>query len=355
MKAAVYYGREDIRVEDVPEPVVRPGTVKVAVSWCGICGSDLHEFESGPAFAPRPGAPHPLTGETLPIILGHEFAGHVVEIGESVHGFAVGDRVSVEPLLYCGACNECRRGDKHLCRKRGAHGVSGGGGGMSERTVVPAHMLHKLPDGMSDEMGALIEPLAVGFHAVRSSGFVPGDTALVTGAGPIGLAALLALRASGARTLIVSEISAARQEFARRQGAFVVDPTTDDVRARVAELTGKVGVDFAFEAAGVPPSLATAISATRPAGTVVNLAVWKTSIELDPNKVFLSEQRLTGSSCYCGQDFPAVIAMVADGRIAAEDLVTAHVELADVVTGGFEELLAHRDEHVKILVGPGTS
>ncbi len=352
MRAALYYGQNDVRVEDVPEPAVAPGTVKIAVSLCGICGSDLHEFAAGPIFIPHGDAPHPLTGETMPVVIGHEFSGRVVEVGDGVTKVSVGDRVCVEPVLHCGTCPECTRGQFQLCRKLGFHGLSGGGGGMSERTVVPAYMVHRLPDAVTDEMGALVEPLSVGFHAVRSSDFQPGSSAFVTGAGPIGIAVLLALRASGARTIVVSESLAARQALARKHGAVVVDPTTGDPAAKVADLTDGVGADFAFDTAGVAASLAAAMQATRPAGTVVNVAVWEKPIEFHPNTLVLSEQRLTGSICYTGPDFPTVIAMLADGRIPAGDLVTARIDLADVVTKGFEELLDHRDRHVKILVSP---
>lgn len=210
MKALLFYGQKDVRVQEVPEPRVRPGSVKVKVEWCGICGTDLHEYLGGPIFVPAPGNPHPLTGETLPVILGHEFAGQVVEVGEGVTRVQVGDRVAVEPILCCGECPECRRGLYNLCRKVGFHGLSGGGGGFSEFTVVPESMAHRLPDGMSTEEGALVEPVAVGFHAVRKARFAPGQTAIVFGAGPIGLVTVQCLRAAGASQVAVVELAAAR-------------------------------------------------------------------------------------------------------------------------------------------------
>ena len=167
MKAAVFHGQRDLRVDDVPEPETRPGGAKIEVSWCGICGSDLHEYTAGPIFVPPSGSPHPLTGEEMPMVLGHEFGGRVVEVGEGVSRVEVGDRGAVEPIYYCGECPECRRGMYNLCRKLGFYGLSGGGGGFSEFAVVPEHMAHKLPEELSDEDGALVEPVAVGLHAVR--------------------------------------------------------------------------------------------------------------------------------------------------------------------------------------------
>jgi threonine dehydrogenase-like Zn-dependent dehydrogenase len=144
MRAAVYHGQRQISVEDVPEPRVQPGTVKVAVDWCGICGTDLHEYLEGPIFVPPADSPHPITGESLPLTMGHEFAGRVSEVGEGVRGFGEGDPVAVEPVINCGQCPECRRGDHHLCRKLGFVGLSGWGGGFSEFVVVPERLAYPL-------------------------------------------------------------------------------------------------------------------------------------------------------------------------------------------------------------------
>jgi (R,R)-butanediol dehydrogenase / meso-butanediol dehydrogenase / diacetyl reductase len=183
MKAAVFHGQRDLRVDDVQELEIRPGSVKIEVGWCGICGSDLHEYLAGPIFAPPSGSPHPLTGEEMPIVLGHEFGGRVVEVGDGVTRAEVGDRVAIEPIWYCGECPECRRGVYNLCRQLGFFGLSGGGGGFSEFAVVPEYMAHRLPEELSDEESALVEPVAVGLHAVRQAEFTPGQSAIVFGAG----------------------------------------------------------------------------------------------------------------------------------------------------------------------------
>jgi (R,R)-butanediol dehydrogenase / meso-butanediol dehydrogenase / diacetyl reductase len=182
MKAARFHAREDVRIDDLPEPETREGAVKIKVDWCGICGTDLHEYLEGPIFTPAE-APHPLTGERNPVQLGHEFAGHVTEVGSGVTGFAEGDAVTVEPTLFCGQCAECRAGLTNLCPSLGFHGLSGGGGGFAEYTAVPASMVRPLGQVPTD-LGALVEPLAVGLHAVRRSGVRIGESAVVFGAGP---------------------------------------------------------------------------------------------------------------------------------------------------------------------------
>ncbi len=136
MKAARFYGPGDIRIDDVPEPATRPGTVKVEVEWCGICGTDLHEYVDGPIFAPTPEAPHPLTGESMPITLGHEFAGVVAEVGQGVSRVGIGDRVVVEPYIICGRCDACRSGRYNVCRTLGSSGSPGSGGGFSQYVVA---------------------------------------------------------------------------------------------------------------------------------------------------------------------------------------------------------------------------
>lgn len=352
MRALRFYGQRDIRLEEIPGPQVRPGTVKIKVDWCGICGTDLHEYLGGPIFIPKRGSPHPLTGETLPLVLGHEFAGQVVAIGEGVTRVKVGDAVTVEPVLHCGECPECRSGAYNICRQIGFHGLSGGGGGFAEFTVVPEYMAHKLPAGMSTELGALVEPVAVGFHAVRRSKIAPGESAIVFGAGPIGLIVLQCLRAAGASQVAVVEVAAARKEMARKLGAsLVIDPREEDVVAAARAATGDVGYDAAFDCAGLPITFQQALGAVRRRGTLVNVAIWEEPTQIHLNDLVFSEVNLTGVLCY-NNEYAATIAMMADGRIPAGELITKRIKLADIVEEGFGELVRNKDRNVKILVQP---
>lgn len=352
MKALRYHGNRDVRVDDIPEPEVRPGTVKVEVHWCGICGTDLHEYLGGPIFSPHTD-PHPLVGETNPVVLGHEFSGEIIEVGEGVEHLTVGQRIAVEPTLRDGTCLGCRGGNPQVCDVIGFHGLSGGGGGMSERTVIPAYMAQPLPDSVSSELGALVEPLSVAFHAVRKAGVRPGDTALVVGAGPIGLATLMCLRTAGAKVVAVSEVATARKQLAADFGAdVVIDPTSEDLAARVAEVTGGVGFDVTFETGGVQATFDAAVASVRKHGTILNLAIWEEPVAFNPNALVFSEATLTASLCYAEGDYARVIKLIADGRLEPAPLITRKVKLADVVRDGFEELVAHKDRHVKVLVQP---
>ena len=176
MRAARFHGQKNITIDEIPETGLRPGAVEIEVAWCGICGSDLHEYLEGPIFIPPPGHPHPLSGEELPVTMGHEFSGTVSALGEGVTDLTVGEGVVVEPYFTCGECDMCRADKYHLCRSMGFIGLSGGGGGLSEKVVVDRRRVHPVGDVPLDQ-AALIEPLSVGHHAYVRSGARAGDVA----------------------------------------------------------------------------------------------------------------------------------------------------------------------------------
>ncbi|CAN5909594.1 2,3-butanediol dehydrogenase [soil metagenome] len=342
---------EPIRLVDVPEPEIRAESVKVKVDWCGICGTDLHEYLAGPIFIPPAGSPHPITGETLPLTLGHEFAGEVVEVGDDSTDVQTGDRVAIETVFRCGECAACRRGLPNLCEKLGFYGLMGGGGGLSEFAVVPSYMVHKLPEGLTSEQYALVEPIAVGLRAVRRAGFREGQSAVVFGSGPIGAGTVQCLRASGAGKIMVAEVSDARKQKALDLGAdIVIDPSEEDVAERVRELTDGEGAEHSFDAAGIQVTLQTVLHATRRSGTVTIISIWEGPVQVNPNDIVLSELNVVGTIAYTPEDFADTIAMLKDGSIKTEGIITERIPLSEVVEGGFDELVDHKDRHVKILV-----
>ncbi len=355
MKAALWYNQKDVRVEDVTEPHVTDDSVKIKVKWCGICGSDLHEYLAGPIFIPV-GKPHPLTGDVAPVILGHEFSGEVVEIGKNVTNVKVGDRVVVEPVDVCGECPACRSGKYNLCSSLGFHGLAGGGGGFAEYTTFTSKFVHKIPNSLSYEKAALIEPMSVALHSLRVGGFEVGQTAVVTGAGPIGLATIECLKAAGARKIIVIQRKSIRQQYAVNSGADVVlDPNVDDVVAEIRKLTNGVGADVAFETTGSEQCYQLALDAIAFAGTLVVTSIWEGDIKYNPNSIVMTEKKIVGSICYC-DDFPATIAMMGDGRIKADGYITKKIYIDDIAKEGFGTLTGpDKKAHVKIIVTPDKS
>lgn len=356
MRAALYYGQKDIRVEDVEQDDVGDGQVRLDVDSCGICGSDLHEYTAGPIFVPV-GDPHPLSQETAPIRMGHEYSGTVSEVGASVTELEVGDAVAINPILSCGTCRQCREGNYHICDSIGFLGLSGGNGGFGESVVVDAHHAVPLGEDVPLEYGALVEPLSVGLHAVRRSGLQAGDSIAVFGSGPIGLAVIQCARAAGAGTIYVSEPRQARRERAADCGADVlVDPSSSNAVEYITSETGG-GVDVAFEVAGVEASFNDAVQSTRPSGTTTVVSIWEEEVKTHLNNVVLGERTITGTLAYLGgprsgEEYGMVIDMLGDGRLDPDPFITGRIGLEELVEDGFERLIDPESDQVKILVKP---
>ncbi|WP_299506724.1 2,3-butanediol dehydrogenase [uncultured Roseobacter sp.] len=347
MKAARWHGAKDIRVEEVPEPEPKKGQVKIKVAWAGICGSDLHEYLAGPIFIPIE-AEHPLSHDKAPVIMGHEYCGEIVGLGEGVTGLSVGDRVAIEPIYRCEECPGSCDGKYNLCEKLGFMGLSGGVAGFSSYSVVPANMVHKMPDSLSIEQGALVEPAAVALHAIRQSSMQAGDKAAVFGAGPIGLLVIEALRIAGASEIYVVEPSETRRQKALELGAKeAFDPTAVDPVERIQAHT-KGGVHVAFEVTGVPSVLPQAINSTKVAGQTLVVSIWETEASFHPNTVVIQEREIKGTLAY-RNIYPAVMSLMEQGHFSAEKLVTKRIGLDDIVSEGFETLVAEKSQ-IKILV-----
>jgi len=349
MKAAVFHAAKDVRVEDVSAPSsVGAREVLVRPFWCGICGTDLHEYAVGPIVTPV--APHPLNGSTIPQILGHEFSAEVVETGKEVTNVKVGDRVTIMPLLFDNECYYCRRGLNHLCVRMACIGLSYTWGGLAELAVVPDSVLTVLPDAVSDLQGALVEPAAVAAYGVDTGHVSPGDTVLVTGAGPIGALATLYAASLGAE-VYVSEVNPNRQALIRSLGvAEVLDPTQTDVAAYLKDLRDGIGVDAVIECSGNERALQTALSAVRSAGRVVQTGLHTRPASIDPMVLSEHDITLAGTWCYPVTDFPRVVSLIASGRYPVEKVVSAQIPIDDIVERGFETLLDPAGDQVKVLV-----
>jgi len=347
VKALRWHAARDVRLAEVHKPALMPGTAIVEVAFCGLCGTDLHEYTHGPVMI-RPGA-HPLSGAEPPITLGHEFSGRVVEMDGDLPGISVGTRVVADPCLRCGVCRWCQRGDYHTCVMGGSLGLAADGG-LAPYVRVPLVGLHRVPDGVSDEHAALAEPLAVGLHAARRAQVGPGDSVLVLGAGPIGLAALIGARASGAAAVFVTEPNPARAEIARSIGATeVFDPTIDDVRSAVFKRTDRIGPDAVIDGTGRPEAIALGLRSVRRGGRVAVAGISPSELKVDLRQLVLYERTLVGSLGY-NFDIPRVLDLMSTGHINASPLVTG-VRPLSAGPATFEEL-SSPNQHIKVLLTP---
>ena len=349
MKAAVWYGQKDVRVIDVPEPKATPGLVKIKVTYCGICGSDLHEYLKGPIIIPS--KPHPLTGKMPPVTLGHEFCGQVVETGEGVTNIKTGDRVTADACLVCHECFWCKKGQYNLCAKRGSTGLCQDGG-FASYVVVPAYTCYKLPPEMSDEAGAFVEPLAVATHAVKRGRIIPGDIVAVVGSGPIGLLVMQVAKASGASKVFVVEPMESRKKLAAELGATkVYDPSQGDVGKMIHQDTDGLRADLVFECVGKPETVDFAIKLSGKGARIVIVGIFSAPAPFHFARMQAHEKELIGSSAY-PNEFPAAISFLADGRVNIKPLITGKIKLNEIIEKGFNELLEHPERNIKILVSP---
>jgi 2-desacetyl-2-hydroxyethyl bacteriochlorophyllide A dehydrogenase len=313
------------------------GEVELEVAYTGICGTDLHIVHG--AMDSR---------VALPAVLGHEMSGEIATLGEGVEGWAIGDRVTVMPLDWCGDCPACRADHAHVCHNLNFIGIDSPGS-MQRHWTVPARVLVALPDEVSLVTAALAEPTAVAVHDVRRASLAPGERALVVGGGPIGLLIALVARARGAE-VIVLELSEERRGLAQSLGLESLDPLADDFPARIDAWTSSAGVPVAFEVSGAVAGMETAIQSLAVRGRLVVVAIHATPPPVNLFRVFWRELTLIGARVYDRLDFEEAVRLLASGEVPAERLITAVEPLARVASA-FEALEDGRA--MKILVDCG--
>ncbi|MDY6051456.1 MAG: 2,3-butanediol dehydrogenase [Rothia sp. (in: high G+C Gram-positive bacteria)] len=352
MKAARFYDNKDIRIEDIEEPTAGAGEVLIKVAWAGICGTDLHEYLDGPIFCPTQHTPHPISGETAPVTMGHEFSGVVEALGEGITDLEVGDHVVVEPYILdedveTGPDNK----NYHLSENMNFIGLGGRGGGLSEKVAVKRRWVHKISKDIPLDEAALIEPLTVGYHAVERAGKIKeGDVALVGGAGPIGLLIAAVLKAYGA-TVIMSELSSLRRQKALDAGVadHALSPAEVDIVEEVKKLTDGRGADVAFECTSVNVVLETLMDAIRPQGIIVVASIWGKPAQMDLHKLVLKEVDVRGTIAYVN-NHPDTIKLVESGKVNLKPFITGRIPLENLIDKGFDTLINHNETAVKILV-----
>ena len=351
MKAAVFFGKKNIKILDVKDPqIFKPNEVKIEVCYCGICGSDIEEYMNGPIVVPT--KPHPLTGRKCPIILGHEFSGEVVDVGKNVKSVNIGDKVVVNPVLSCGECYWCKHDTPCLCKKMACMGL-GTDGAFAQYIVVPAENCYKVPPEAPLDQLALAEPTGVALRTIRRSGMQIGDSIAIIGAGTIGLIALQIAQIAGADKIIVIDISPARMKLAEKMGACtVLNSNTNDVSKRIQSLTDGKGISKIIVLAdnNSVPGFASAL--IEKGGLVILAGISPQPCPIDTNDIAISEKCLLGSHGYNSNDFKKSVNLLASGMINVNTLITKRIKLSDIVREGFNTSARDHGENIKILVTP---
>jgi L-iditol 2-dehydrogenase len=325
----------------VPEP--QTDEVLIRVAACGICGSDVHGYDGS-------------SGRRIPpIVMGHEAAGTIAAIGARVSKFAVGDRVTFDSTVYCGECPNCLRGDVNLCDRRQVLGVSCGdyrrAGAFAEFVAVPARIVHRLPDNLPFAEAALLEAVAVALHAVSLVSIPAGSTALVVGAGTIGLLLQQALRVAGCTRVFVADVDPTRLARSRDLGATAALSAVSGLTEQVLELTNGIGVDVVVEAVGKTDTVNAAIDSVRKGGNVVLVGNIAPEVTLPLQKVVTRQIRLQGS-CASAGEYPRAIELLSRGEIRVQPLITAIAPLSDGPQW-FERLHAREPNLMKVVLTPG--
>jgi L-iditol 2-dehydrogenase len=343
MKALLLSEYKRLAVTDMPDPVPGPNDVLVQVAACGICGSDVHGYDGS-------------SGRRIPpVVMGHEAAGVVAAVGAAVRGFAKGDRVTFDSTVYCGVCDFCRNGEANLCDNRQVVGVSCNefrrAGAFAEYVTVPERIVYALPAGLKFAEAAMLEAVSVGLHAVAVSDLSGGETALVIGAGMIGLLVLQAARAAGCSRVFVADIDATRLKLAKDLGADeTILASGDELMREVLRLTDGRGVDVVLEAVGHDETVNSAIDCVRKGGTVTLVGNIAPKVSLPLQKVVTRQIRLQGS-CASSGEYPQAMELIASGKIKVGLLITAVAPLSDGPEW-FERLYAREPNLMKIVLDP---
>jgi len=348
MKAAVWYGNKDIRVEDRELDELGPDELQIKVAKVGLCGTDLHEWWAGPIFMPVD-EPHPLTGKKTPLTAGHEFSGVVSKVGSAVTGFKVGDRIASDSATWCGECDNCKKGWHSLCKKCAFMGLSRDGA-YAEYVNVPSPSIYKLPDSVSFEWGAMVEPFACALHVIHKSRLMLGETIVVIGTGAIGLMAAHLAKIAGASKVFVVARTDIKKKVAKNMGAIVLDPATDNITEIVKSQTGGQGADVALEVVGTEETIDLALNVVKTRGRVVLVGFPEEKPVVDWNLILYNELEVLGILNNGGQ-IPQVLDLMANRTINPEPFITGRIGMSDLVEKGYKEL-KHNKGHIKILVDP---
>ncbi len=340
MKALVYHGPRDLRYEEIETPKPKKGEVLVKIRSVSICGSDLSGYKGGSAM------------RVAPLVMGHEFSGEIAGLGQGVEGLSVGDRVGVVTNLYCGTCQDCRDGLTNICDQRFIIGTTmkagSYNGAMADYVIAPAEKIMRLPDHVSFNECALVEPLSIALRAAKHAGDLTGKTVAVFGSGPIGLLTTICVKMFGARRIIAIDLLDKRLKMAQKCGATDTVNSADNVMEVTQKMTGGVGVDVVFDAAGVAATINTGIDIVRNGGTIVMIGLASPTFEIEYKHAVAKELKLQGSYMYTSE-MREGLQLIIDGKVNVKQIITSELPMSKGPEI-FEELATGKSEEIKVIL-----
>lgn len=350
MKAIVYHGNRDLRIENIPEPYPNAEEVKLRIDYCGICATDVEEYLYGPKFIAHD-VPNPITGKKLPIVTGHEMTGTVIERGSNINNVEVGSRVAVNTVLTCETCVACRTGNTTLCHKMAVAGFDLNGG-LAEYMLWKGSEVIKLPDEVSSEQAVFAEPASVAMRAVRKSCVQDGQLLGILGCGTIGLLILQIAKSFGA-SVIALDKRPSSLKMAEILGADqVINISEKDYSEKISALTNGFGLDVIIDAAGGKQTPNVAIDLVKRGGKVILVAIYTHLSEIDFNDLVATEKLLIGSLAYQRDDLEDVLELIANNSVKTSQLISKKIGLDDVIDKGFSEMMKTDKDVFRIIVTP---
>lgn len=350
MKGTLYYGNRDIRIEEIDEPILKNGEAKIRVDYCGICATDIEEYLYGPnAISSTP--PHPLTGISTPIVIGHELTGTVVETYNTHTEITPGQRVVINGILSCKKCNWCKSGNPQQCPVSGSVGFAANGG-LAEFISWPISHIIPLPNNVPSLEAALTEPAAVAAHAVDKGMVTAGNTVAVVGTGTVGLLAMQIAKSRGAKVIAIDTRQLSLKTAAELNADETILADDPHIETRLKDISNGPGPDVVIDAAGTSDTPKNCIKFVREGGRVVVVAIYIDTTNLDFNSIVTTEKEIIGCNSYTKDDVEEVVKLLSNGQLKTKPLISGIIGLDDVLDIGFKKMLEPQKDIFRLLVSP---
>jgi (R,R)-butanediol dehydrogenase/meso-butanediol dehydrogenase/diacetyl reductase len=350
MKGTLYYGNKDIRIKEIDDPILEEGEAKISIDYCGICATDIEEYLYGPN-AISSNSPHPLTGVSTPLVIGHELTGTVVETYNPHPEIMPGQRVVINGILSCNKCDLCTSGNPQQCPVSGSVGFAANGG-LAEFISWPISHIVPLPDNVSSLEAALTEPAAVATHAINKGMVTTGDIVAIVGTGTVGMLAMQIAKSRGAKVIAIDTRQLSLEIANELNADETILANDPDIEARLRDISNGPGPDVVIDAAGTSDTPKDCIKFVREGGRVVVVAIYVDTTKLDFNSIVTTEKEIIGSNSYTKDNVEEVVSLLSNGQLKTKPLISGVIGLDDVLKVGFKKMLEPKKDIFRLLVSP---